>query len=111
MNVPLCSLLMIVNKEPIYQQFLANLRTQTDVSYELIEIDNRDNQYSSARAAFNDAVGRANGEYLVFLHPDIRFLDPTTLHDLMEQIKTLGDFGVAGVAGTPEYLVRMERTR
>lgn len=109
MNKPLCSLLLIVNKEPIYQQFLYNLTTQLDVTNELIEIDNRNNQYSSARAAFNENIHRANGEYLIFLHPDICFLDPYALRDIMTHVRSLGEFGVAGIAGTPEQLVNKER--
>lgn len=109
MERPLCSLLVIVNKEPVYRQLLNNLKTQQGVSYELIEIDNRENQYDSARAAFNAAARDAKGEYLVFLHPDVRFLDPLSLHDIMEQVKNLGTFGVAGIAGTPEWLERDQR--
>lgn len=109
MNKPLCSLLLIVNKEPIYQRFLYNLTTQLDVTNELIEIDNRNNQYSSARAAFNENIHRANGEYLIFLHPDICFLDPYALRDIMTHVRSLGEFGVAGIAGAPTQLERGQR--
>ena len=58
------SLITIVNKEPVYQEFKKNLDTQVNVDYELIKIDNYDNQFNSARAAYNDAAKKANGEYL-----------------------------------------------
>lgn len=109
MENPLCSLLVIVNKESVFQQLLNNLQTQKDVSFELIEINNRNYQYDSARAAFNENVQRATGRYLVFLHPDICFQDEHALRDIMEHVQSLGEFGVAGIAGTPKTLVNNER--
>lgn len=104
MTEPTFSLITIVNKEEVYQEFKANLAEQKQVNYELIKIDNRENQYDSARAAFNLAAKKASGEYLVFLHPDIRFLDELALRDILFQIVNLGDFGVAGIAGSPYQL-------
>lgn len=109
MDKPLCSLLVIVNKESVYQQLLYNLQTQQDISYELIEINNRNYQYRSARAAFNENVHRANGKYLVFMHPDICFLDSRAFRDIMDHVQALGQFGVAGIAGSPETLVQNQR--
>lgn len=74
MTDPLYSLITIVNKEDVYQAFKAGLEKQTGVEYELIRINNENNEYNSARKAFNDAAKKAKGKYLVFLHPDIRFL-------------------------------------
>lgn len=109
MDKPLCSLLVIVNKEPLFRELVADLSLQQSISYELIEIDNRNNRYSSAREAFNEAASQAQGEYLVFLHPDVRFLDSNALHDLMAQVQSLNDFGVVGVAGAPEQLENGKR--
>lgn len=103
------SLITIVNKEPVYQEFKKNLDTQVNVDYELIKIDNSDNQFNSARAAYNDAAKKANGEYLVFLHPDIRFLDKNALSDILNEIKKLPNLGVAGIAGSPQKLVNNDR--
>lgn len=106
---PEFSLITIVNKEPVYQEFVAGLKEQVDVDYELIRINNDHQQYDSARAAYNAAAKGAKGQYLVFIHPDIRFLDPQALHDFLAQAKSLGDLGVAGVAGCPEKLVNGDR--
>lgn len=104
MQAPDFSLITIVNKEPIYNSFKKNLATQTGVNYELIKVNNSDNQYDSARKAFNSAAKKARGKYLVFLHPDIRFLDSQALHDVLQKIIHLQNWGIAGIAGSPYEL-------
>ena len=61
------SLITIVNKDDVYQEFKTNLAQQKDIDYELIRINNEHQQYQSARQAFNEAAQKAKGEYLVFL--------------------------------------------
>ncbi|WP_191363827.1 glycosyltransferase [Limosilactobacillus oris] len=101
---PECSIITIVNKEKVFDQFKASLRAQENVSFELIEVKNDKQQYLSARDAYNEAAKKASGDYLIFLHPDIRFLDKLALHDILASVKNLDNLGVAGVAGTPERL-------
>ena len=103
------SLITIVNKEPVYQEFKQGLEEQVGVDYELIRINNDHQQFTSARAAYNQAAERAHGEYLVFLHPDIRFLTPTSLKDLLDQVVALPKLGVAGIAGCPTELQNGDR--
>lgn len=98
------SIITIVNKENVYQDFKQNLQSQEGVDYELIKVNNDHNQFSSAREAYNNAAQKATGEYLLFIHPDIRFLDDKALHDILKQIKELNNFGVAGIAGCPVEL-------
>lgn len=95
------SIITIVNKEKIYEGFLKNLKEQEGVQYELIKINNDHNQFSSAREAYNDAMKKAHGDYFIFLHPDMRFLDKFALKDALEQIVKIDDLGVAGVSGCP----------
>lgn len=97
----LVSLITIVNNEKIYQGFKKNLAQQREVNYELIKIQNDAHQYDSARLAYNKAAKHAKGELLIFLHPDIRFLDELALHDIIVQIKYLDNWGVVGIAGCP----------
>lgn len=99
---PLFSIITIVNKEKVYQEFKENLKTQKSVNYELIKINNDNNQYSSARAAYNAALKKAHGDYLIFLHPDMRFLDENSLHDTLKQVVGLKNLGVAGISGCPD---------
>lgn len=103
------SLITIVNKEAVYKEFKNNLESQQKVNYELIRINNDHNQYDSARAAYNAALKKASGDYLVFLHPDIRFLDKFALHEILNQIIHLPNLGVAGIAGSPSELVNGDR--
>lgn len=103
------SLITIVNKEAVYKDFLDSLNTQVGVKYELIAINNEHNQYSSARTAYNVAARRAKGEYLIFLHPDIRFLASDSLARICNYTKEIDDFGLVGIAGSPKELVKNER--
>ena len=111
MAQPLFSLITIINKEDVYTEFKQSLAKQENVDYELIRINNKNNQYTSARTAFNEAAKKAQGKYLVFLHPDIRFLNEHALADVLTQITSLpSDFGIAGIAGSPQELVEGERS-
>ncbi|MFR0589284.1 glycosyltransferase [Bifidobacterium apri] len=93
------SLICIANKKDIYAGFLTNLRSQINVSYELITIFNYNNEFDSARCAFNQNAKSAKGKYIAFVHPDVRFTSPTALHDITVKINNISDFGVVGVAG------------
>ena len=95
----LVSILCIENKKDIYNGFAESLHTQVDVDYELIHIANENGEYTSACEAYNEAVKRAKGKYLLFCHQDIRFEEPYSLRDILTDIKAIGAFGVAGIAG------------
>lgn len=93
------SLISIINKKEIYEGFRASLQTQINIKYELIPIFNLNNELNSPRSAFNAESKNAKGEYIVFIHPDIRFTSPTALCDIASLIDRKSDFGVMGVAG------------
>lgn len=97
-----CTIVVIWNKEDIYTEFLDSLKKQKDVDFKIIGIKNDNHQYVGARQAYNDHLRAIEGSYVIFMHPDIRFLDEYALYDLLENVKKTGDFGVVGVAGTPE---------
>ncbi len=98
----LVSILCIENNKEVYKDFLDNLRTQVNVSYELINISNENGEYESACEAYNKAVKHARGKYCIFCHQDIRFEEPDSLYNILVQIKAIGEFGVAGIAGARE---------
>ena len=100
------SIITIVNRENLYQEFKKSLSQQQQVDYELIKINNYNNQFKSARKAYNEASKKATGKYLVFIHPDIRFLDEMALHDILVSAVNIDDFGIVGIAGSP---VRMHK--
>jgi hypothetical protein len=106
MDIPiLFTLILIMNKKDVYNDFIDNLETQNDVAYEVICIDNCNHQYTSARKAYNDAAMKASGKYLIFLHPDIRFINKHDLYEITKYIGAVKTFGVIGVAGCPYELV------
>ena len=96
---PSLSILTIVNRQEVYEEFLRSLEQQEGVSFELRPVFNLRNEYDSARRAYNEAVRKAKGTYLLFSHPDIRFLSSSALKSIRDQAEALGDFGVVGVAG------------
>lgn len=105
-----CSLITVVNNESLYHSFLDNLNTQINVDYEVIPVWNPDNKlFDSAREALGSGANKAEGKYLIFLHPDIRFLTSTALYEIMEWVKKFGTFGVIGVAGCPDFLIEGDR--
>ena len=101
-NRPDLSILTIVNRQEVYEEFLRSLEKQEGVSFELLPIFNLRNEYDSARRAYNEAARKAKGAYLLFSHPDIRFLSSSALKSIRDQAEALGDFGVVGVAGAKE---------
>lgn len=96
------SVLTIVNRQEIFEGFRESLQAQEEIDYELLPIVNLNGEYDSARKAYNEAALKAEGTYLLFSHPDIRFLKPEALKELMEQAEKIRDFGVIGVAGAKE---------
>lgn len=93
------SLITIVNDKDVYEGFLNSLGKQKNADYELIPIYNTNNEYQSARSAYNDAAQTAKGTYLCFVHPDVRFLDTDSLANILDQVMSIDDFGVIGIAG------------
>ncbi len=93
------SVLTIVNRQDVFDGFRKSLESQEGVDYELLPIFNLKGEYDSARRAYNEAAGEAEGTFLLFSHPDIRFLKPDALKRLIQQAENLQDFGVIGVAG------------
>lgn len=93
------SVLCIANDKKIYDDFLENLAEQKFKDFELITALNMNGEYSGARTAFNENASDAKGEYLMFIHPDVRFLDENAFGDIVYMLDREAPFGVAGVAG------------
>lgn len=93
------SIVTIVNKPDLFDRFCKSLEMQTNVSYELIPIYNLNNEYKSARDAFNSVLNNCNGEYVVFTHPDIIFETSNVLYTIKTYLNRIVDFGVIGAAG------------
>lgn len=89
----------IVNNENVFNGFKSSLESQKGVTYELFPIMNCNEEYNSARKAFNDNAHNGNAKYLIFSHPDIRFDDEYSLFDIVHEIGQIDDFGAVGIAG------------
>lgn len=96
------SLISIVNNDEVFNSFKRNLRTQKDIKYELIKVNNQNNQFDSARAALNKGAKKSHSKYLAFVHPDVRFTNEYALRNIFDYVSGVGDFGVIGVAGCKE---------
>lgn len=103
------SIVTIANKKDVFDDFVKNLKEQIDITYELIVINNYNKEYNSARAAYNSALPKLKGEFTIFLHPDIRFFEIKTLKKIYDYINQKDEFGVIGVAGSPEKLENNKR--
>jgi len=94
---PAVSIICIANDTEVYEGFLESLRAQIFTDHELIPVMNLNNEYTSARRAYNEAAASASGRYLLFLHPDIRFNDENALGDIISALPE--SFGTCGIAG------------
>ncbi len=96
------SIVCVYNKKNILNEYLIkSLEIQTYSDYELILLDNRRNKYKSAATALNVGGKRSKGEWIMFVHQDIKFEKPTVLSDIVEILssnsrKQEAIFGVAG---------------
>lgn len=81
---------------------LAGLKGQT-AAFELIAVPNTAGEYASAAAALNHGGAKANGEYIAFIHQDVRLMSRDWLaraEAWMEKLPVLGAAGPAGMRRT-----------
>lgn len=98
--MPSFSVICVYNNPEVLEGWLsASLESEPRVQYESIFIDNREGNYSSAAAALNAGAKRANGDYYIFVHQDVRFLGDSWLDSALQYLDSLDDLGIAGVVG------------
>ncbi len=105
----LFTIITIINEWDVYEGFKRTLEAQDFSDYEIKVIDNCNNEFKSAREVYGNVALEAKGEYLLFVHPDIRFVSNNDLMNVVSWVKKIGDFGVVGVAGTPEEICNGNR--
>lgn len=98
------------NVEKLQSRLVASLDRQT-VSAERILIDNRDRRFVSAAQALNWGAAQAKGDWLVFVHQDIEFLQDHWLEQcehLLKQVDPKGWHGLVGrtASGVWQGLIR-----
>lgn len=97
------SIIIVYNSLNIQDSLtLRSLRFQTE-KHELILLENIGNRnFTSAAAALNAGASRATGDYLMFVHQDVDFLDERFLEKAGAILKQVDNLGIAGVAGMSE---------
>lgn len=98
------TIVCIVNNQQVFDDFKVNLSKQVDVFYQLLPLYNLDNSFSGARDAYNSCIDKIIGEYVVYIHPDIRFLHDNSLKKIYDYCLKIKEFGVIGIAGCSEKL-------
>ena len=104
-NYPILSIITVVNKQEVFNRMLlSSLKQQISIEYQLLTIDNVNNEFKSLYDAYKVGIEKAKGEWIMFIHPDVSFLSTNSLEKIYgsairirnanEKIKL---FGVAGV--------------
>jgi GT2 family glycosyltransferase len=99
MSHPTFSIISVYNNKHTLSEFLlSGLEQQSFDDFEKIMVDNRDNEYESAASALNEGAEQATGEYLIFIHQDVK-LPESYLSEAAHYLKEIDDLGVAGATG------------
>nr|WP_321422513.1 glycosyltransferase [uncultured Methanobacterium sp.] len=93
------SIICVYNDEEILNRFLLESLKHQTKEYELILLDNRENQFKSAAEALNHGGMISNGKYLMFVHQDVALCTDDTLENFEKALESLPDTGIASVAG------------
>jgi GT2 family glycosyltransferase len=95
------SVICVYNNKQILESFLLESLKKQNINYELILINNVNNEFTSAAKALNYAATKATGDYLLFVHQDIFFYDSNILKDLLYYAQSKPN-AIIGIAGTTE---------
>ena len=95
----LVSFICVYNSERFFKLMFNSIKlTNISYDYEIVGIDNTNNQYKSMVAALTAAQKKANGNIMVFLHQDVVFSNESNLNWLIENcVKKCALYGVFGV--------------
>lgn len=100
----LVSVITVINKPEVYRSMLyKSITAQKGIEFEIIEIDNMNNDFDSLIDAYRNGLQRSTGNWLLFVHPDVSFNSDYSLLDFMQKAyKSLEEnpqiclWGVAG---------------
>jgi len=91
------SIIICSQNRVLPETFLQNIDQTVGVEYEIVSIDNWDNQYSIF-SAYNIGVSRSRYPYLCFVHDDVFFHTQNWGQNLIQHL-SLPNAGVVGLAG------------
>ncbi len=103
----LISVVCVYNDRQILEDYLLKSLEGQTAKHERVLLDNTQGRFKSAAEALNFGGGRARGEYIMFVHQDVRLPSRTWLEDLEKRVGSLADLGIAGVAGKPDRGIRV----
>ncbi|MFX1392111.1 MAG: glycosyltransferase family 2 protein [Promethearchaeota archaeon] len=93
------SVICVYNNDILLEINLLNSLKRQDVNYQLILVDNRRNKFKTLTQALNYGGKQANGDYLLFIHQDVKLHGKSWLRKAENILKSLKNIGIAGVAG------------
>ena len=93
------SVVCVYNDVSVFNDFLLKSLKNQSFEFELIKIDNSQNDCRSAASALNYGGRKAKGKYIMFVHQDVDLSSNTWLDDLEKMLAPLQNLGIAGVAG------------
>lgn len=93
------SVIIVYNDLSQFERMLWASLNRQHWPFELIALDNRKRRFSSAANALNVGGRQAHGDFLFFVHQDVRFESEGWLEDAERYLQRLPDLGIAGVAG------------
>lgn len=92
------SIIICSRKKTLPPDFLQNIASSIGVDYELIIIDNSENNYSIFQA-YNLGIKKSKGDYWCFIHDDILFHTQNWGHKIKQIFDDNKNVGLIGVAG------------
>ncbi len=96
------SVICVYNDLEIFKKFIVSSLGKQTAKYELIQIDNTKNEYKSAAEALNIGAMNAKGDYLMFVHQDIKLCSERWLEYVEQELNCTQMIGIVGVAGRSE---------
>lgn len=91
------SIIVCSRHKKLPDYFLKNIEETVGTEYEIIHMDNSENQYSIF-AAYNQGFARSKYPYLCFVHEDVKFHTPNWGENVIEHLQKQKT-GIVGLAG------------
>jgi len=97
------SIICCFNNYKTYNEMLYKSVSKQKAEYEIIAIDNSKGKFESSAQALNYGASISKGEYLVFVHQDMEFMQEDFLQSLKRYLDELND-SIIGLAGMKDAL-------
>ncbi len=106
------SIVCTCNNKTILNNYLLKGLDKQSSDYELIVLEDSKTDFKSAAEALNYGGNKARGDYIIFVHQDVRMESSTWLSDVEKLADNIPNLGIAGVAGksveSPEVVTNVK---